>query len=476
MPQLSNTSLLPHIVYMLADNIGYGNIGYIRAASPAGPSTEVQTPNIDGLASTGVVLERLYTFEFCSPSRSSLLTGRLPAHVNLHNDDQTRPGAGIPEQMTSIAAKLAGAGYHTHHLGKWHTGFATPRHTPLGRGFQTSLGYIAGACNGYLHGWTCSGGHGVANVTCPQYPGFASYPADANGTIPTPSEGARCTAASVEARHLGFVTDLWQAEGGSEGPATSANITMDGHGWEEALFTARATKLIRRHASMSAGAPVPPFFLYYAMHLLHSPLCAPPAILNRFAFIDHEDRRYVSAMAFAMDAAVGDVVDALKASHMWERTLFIWTSDNGAAIEQVTGGKSAYPLRGGYYTNWEVLPHLGIPLAPLAKPVRCPPERPTPPPGLVCARLPSVAGWGACAWSCQRRMASIACARNSSGWAGSSSRLVRDVLHPRRRRSYRQERTRGGFATDRFDRHVAAPLGREHHESAWRDTADTVKR
>jgi len=54
-----------------------------------------------------------------------------------------------------------------------------------------------------------------------------------------------------------------------------------------------------------------------------------------------------------MDFAIKQVVGALQDSGMWENTFFVWSSDNGAAIEQVTGAKSAYPLRGGYYTNWE---------------------------------------------------------------------------------------------------------------------------
>ena len=80
------------------------------------------------------ILERLYTYEFCSPSRSSLLSGRMPQHVNIHNDDQTRPGAGIPVEMATIPSKLREAGYRTHHLGKWHVGYSTPQHTPMHAG------------------------------------------------------------------------------------------------------------------------------------------------------------------------------------------------------------------------------------------------------------------------------------------------------------------------------------------------------
>ena len=165
----------PHIVYILSDNLGYGNVGYIRASTPAGPSPEIVTPNLDRLASEGRVLERMYTYEMCSPSRCSLLSGRLPIHVEYRNNNQLLPGAGIPAQMTTMPAKLKAAGYATHHIGalrlqqcvrvpcpkatyfrprsvagKWHVGFATPAHTPLGRGFDTSLAYISAAFNGYV--------------------------------------------------------------------------------------------------------------------------------------------------------------------------------------------------------------------------------------------------------------------------------------------------------------------------------------
>lgn len=53
-----------------------------------------------------------------SPSRSALLSGRLPIHVNIYNDDPARPGAGVPVGMTMISEKLAGAGYMTHFIGK----------------------------------------------------------------------------------------------------------------------------------------------------------------------------------------------------------------------------------------------------------------------------------------------------------------------------------------------------------------------
>jgi hypothetical protein len=78
--------------------------------------------------------------QFCSPSRSSLLSGRHPIHVNVHNDGIFQPGFGIPEEMTLLPRKLNELGYTSHHVGKWHCGFSTPSRTPRGRGFASSLG------------------------------------------------------------------------------------------------------------------------------------------------------------------------------------------------------------------------------------------------------------------------------------------------------------------------------------------------
>jgi len=74
----------PHIFFLLADDLGYANVGFTHASPP---SPEVQTPNLDALASSGAVLTRHYVHKFCSPTRSSIQTGRAPIHVNVLNSD-----------------------------------------------------------------------------------------------------------------------------------------------------------------------------------------------------------------------------------------------------------------------------------------------------------------------------------------------------------------------------------------------------
>ena len=118
---------LPHIVHLMVDDYGWNNVGF-HAASQLN-AKEVVTPTIDMLASTGVILDRFYAYRFCSPSRSSFLTGRNPIHVNTGNDaltlynpkDPISGFAGIPRNMTAIAEKLASVGYETVQAGSCHT-------------------------------------------------------------------------------------------------------------------------------------------------------------------------------------------------------------------------------------------------------------------------------------------------------------------------------------------------------------------
>ena len=137
----------PHIVFMLVDDWGWANAGYHR--SP--PTPEVVTPNIDSLVKQGLELDQHYVFKLCSPSRCSLLTERLPIHVNDDNsihpanynpNDPVSGFQGIPRNMTVIAEKLKKAGYVTHQVGKWDAGMATSTHIPYGHGFDSSLCYF----------------------------------------------------------------------------------------------------------------------------------------------------------------------------------------------------------------------------------------------------------------------------------------------------------------------------------------------
>ena len=71
----------PHILFMLVDDWGWANVGYHRDP----PTREVDTPNMDSLVKEGLELDQHYVYRYCSPSRSALISGRLPIHVNDKN-------------------------------------------------------------------------------------------------------------------------------------------------------------------------------------------------------------------------------------------------------------------------------------------------------------------------------------------------------------------------------------------------------
>jgi arylsulfatase A-like enzyme len=121
----------PHIVYFLVDDLGFSNVGYNNRPNP-----EPLTPHIDALHDGGAELTNYYVYRFCSPTRSSFISGRLPYHVNQENHPPASPGGGVPLEMTTIADKLNASGYLGHQIGKWHCGMSCTGHLPVHRGFR----------------------------------------------------------------------------------------------------------------------------------------------------------------------------------------------------------------------------------------------------------------------------------------------------------------------------------------------------
>jgi hypothetical protein len=127
----------PHIVMVVVDDLGWHNVGW--------HNPEMITPNADRLVADGMTLDRSYQFWYCAPTRSSIMTGRLPYHVNQIILEDNAVDLNAPKEMTAMPKKLKEGGYATHMVGKWHVGLDHPRATPNGRGFDTSKGYLTAA-------------------------------------------------------------------------------------------------------------------------------------------------------------------------------------------------------------------------------------------------------------------------------------------------------------------------------------------
>ena len=126
----------PNIILVVADDLGYGD------TTPYGAKL-IETPNLEKLASEGVLLTSFYASgNVCSPSRAGLLTGRYPIRSGLANRTVAVDGAhGLPEAEITIAEMVQALGYRTALIGKWHLG-DEPQHWPTRHGFDYFFGLL----------------------------------------------------------------------------------------------------------------------------------------------------------------------------------------------------------------------------------------------------------------------------------------------------------------------------------------------
>ena len=150
----------PNIIIILVDDMGYSDIGCYGG--------EIETPNLDQLASNGLRFTQFYNYGRCCPTRASLMTGRHPHQVGIgHMTEPPGSPLGIAgpyqgylnDNCVTIAQVLKAAGYHTLMTGKWHLGHERQDCWPLQRGFDRFYGGLSGAFNYFRPG----GGRGMSN-------------------------------------------------------------------------------------------------------------------------------------------------------------------------------------------------------------------------------------------------------------------------------------------------------------------------
>jgi len=264
----------PNIILIVADDLGWGDLGCYPKGAAWGPEAITPTPCIDALAASGVRFTQGYaTAMVCAPSRAALLTGKNQQRFGYYGFEDTL--APIPSDLKLLPEALREAGYRTGMFGKWHVSSAAGS-WPLDRGFDQFFGFIGGQ-HDYFQRNIGEKMHGIGRAA-----------------------DAMVYDQDRPAERIGFLTDE---------------------------FTDRALGF------MAGGGR--PFFLYLPFNAPHPPMQVPWRDLAPYAAQRADgkstSRDIARAMIENLDRNVGRIVAWLEEKGLRENTLIVFTSDNGGS-------------------------------------------------------------------------------------------------------------------------------------------------
>ena len=334
----------PNIIYILADDLGYNELGCY------GQDT-IETPNIDALAASGIRFTQHYSGSpVCAPSRCVLMTGKHTGHAYIRGNDEwgergdtwnfakavedpnlegQRP---LPVGTKTIGTLLQGVGYKTAIVGKWGLG------APLTNSIPTKMGFD------FFYGYNCQR---QAHTFYPKHLWKNEEKDWLDNELVVPG------------------TKL--AEGADPNdPASYSKYRLSEYAPE--LTLEEALGFVRENKES-------PFFLYFASPIPHVPLQAPeswveyyqeklgpedPYLGNKGYFPNRTPRATYAAMVSYLDEQVGDIVSELKELGLYDNTLILFSSDNGptynggsdsAYFESASPFKSEYGWAKGFSTE-----------------------------------------------------------------------------------------------------------------------------
>jgi len=295
---LQNSGSKPNIIFVLADDMGYGDLGCYG-------QKQIKTPNLDNMASHGMRFTNCYAGDtVCAPSRNTLMTGEHTGHCFIRGNKEYYPFGEIPlpEGTMTVPMILKKAGYHTALIGKW--GLGTPdKSSPRQMGFDYFYGYLG---QRQAHNY---------------YPEF-----------------------------------LWKNEELVPLKNVVPNMNPSGSGYAKEriqyspnLINEEVIKYIKENKNN-------PFFLYYALTLPHANDEAPKDMgmeVPDYGIYKKKNwpvpEKGYAQMVTMIDKYMGEINKTLKESDIYNNTIVIFSSDNGPQEE---GGNNPYyfdsngPFRG----------------------------------------------------------------------------------------------------------------------------------
>jgi arylsulfatase len=313
--QKINKTSQPNIVYILADDLGYGDLG-------AYGQQKIETPNIDALAKNGMMFTQHYAMPVCAPSRYSLMTGLHSGHAYIRGNDEwdergdvwsfkameANPALEgqlpIPDSTVTIAKVLKKAGYKTALVGKWGLGGPMTTGIPNNQGFD------------YFYGSLCQ------RQDHQYYPGHLwenTFRVVLNNKIQDPN--------------IKFPSD--------KDPLDPANYAVyQQNDYAPDFVIKAALKFIGENKSH-------PFFLYYPDPLPHASMQAPADLVEYYHKKFGDEKPFLggsyvpcryprathAAMITLLDRHVGEIIKKLKEEGVYDNTIIIFSSDNGSSNE-----------------------------------------------------------------------------------------------------------------------------------------------
>jgi len=260
----------PNIIVLLLDDAGYADFGFMG-------SKDLKTPNIDKLASGGVVFTDAHvSATVCGPSRAGIMTGRYQQRFGFECNPSS-DSCGVDLNELTIASAMKQAGYTTAAFGKWHLG-DKPGYRPNERGFDYYWGFLSGSRSYF----------------------FDEQKSDKPGDPHAITENLN------QVSFEGYLTDR---------------------------LGEKAADFIGEHKDK-------PFFIYWAPNAVHTPM---EATTEDLALFENHPRQKLAAMTWALDRAVGHIVDKLENEGLLENTLIFFLSDNGGAHNNQS---TNFPLKG----------------------------------------------------------------------------------------------------------------------------------